>query len=230
MSDWRIDPAGPDAVIVRFGDHIDPALAQTIRAAKDKLRHALAHRVRDLIPSYTTLTVCYSPLHSDYQRMTADITAALEGLRTGPAEATGRRVEIPVWYHPSVGPDLERVARHHDISTEEVIRRHSEREYQVFAIGFAPGFAYMGNVDANLATPRLATPRPRVPVGSVALADQQTAIYPITSPGGWNLLGRTAVTMFDRSQPDLCPVSAGDRVRFLPISKEEFLRAGGWTE
>ncbi|MDQ2076011.1 5-oxoprolinase subunit PxpB [Marinimicrobium sp. ABcell2] len=230
MTHWRIDPAGADALIVRFGEHIDPALADTIRLATDRLRTVAS--VRDLIPSYTTLMVCYSPVHSDFERMAAKVTHALEGVSavTSDARSAGRRVEIPVWYHSSVGPDLERVARYHKISVEEVIHRHSGCDYQVFAIGFAPGFAYMGNVDPSLATPRLDTPRPLVPAGSVALADQQTAVYPISTPGGWNILGRTAVKMFDRQQHGLCPVSAGDRVRFVPVSKEEFLRAGGNVE
>ncbi|HAO25501.1 MAG TPA: allophanate hydrolase subunit 1, partial [Methylophaga sp.] len=110
------------------------------------------------------------------------------------------------------------------------IQRHSDTNYQIFAIGFAPGFAYMGNVSNQLATPRLKTPRPNVVAGSVAIADQQTAVYPINTPGGWNILGRTTMKMFDRQSPKLCPVLPGDRVQFIPVSKAEFLLAGGQLE
>lgn len=226
MSQWRIDNAGPDALIIRFGDKVDPSRVPLIRAATERLAKALEGQIRDLIPSYTTLMVCYHPAQNDFQSLSQTIGSLLEGLDGFKADV-GRRVEVPVWYHPDVGPDLERVAEQHQLTVEEVIQRHTEPEYQVFAIGFAPGFAYMGNVDDTIATPRLATPRARVPAGSVALADQQTAVYPIATPGGWNLLGRTAMTLFDREQENLCPISPGDRVRFVSVSKEAFLAAGG---
>ncbi|MBV0934457.1 5-oxoprolinase subunit PxpB [Marinobacterium sp. A346] len=221
-----MDNVGPDALIIRFGQQIDAALVPVIRAAADRLSRELGDQLRDLVPSYTTLMLVYDPLSSDFAHLVQQINTLLSRLDVSQAE-TGRLVEIPVYYAPEVGPDLERVARLHGISTEEVIRLHAARDYQVFAIGFAPGFAYMGEVDPALRTPRLETPRTRVPVGSVALADQQTAVYPLASPGGWNLLGRTAVKMFDPALDGLCPVEAGDRVRFVPISRREFLAAGG---
>jgi len=154
------------------------------------------------------------------------INSLLARLEVTSAEV-GHLVEIPVYYGIEVGPDLERVAQLHNISIDDVIRLHTARDYHVFAIGFAPGFAYMGEVDPALRTPRLETPRTQVPVGSVALADQQTAVYPVVSPGGWNILGRTPVKMFDPERADLCPVATGDRVRFVPISRAAFLAAGG---
>lgn len=223
---WSIDNAGPDALIIRFGQHIDEALVPIIRAAADRLSLELGDQLRDLIPSYTTLMLVYDPTRSDFAHLVQQVNGVLSQLDVSQSES-GRLVEIPVYYAPEVGPDLERVARLHGISTDEVMRLHTAREYQVFAIGFAPGFAYMGEVDPALRTPRLETPRTRVPVGSVALADQQTAVYPLASPGGWNLLGRTAVKMFDPTLDGLCPVAAGDRVRFVPISRSEFLAAGG---
>ncbi len=226
LIDWTLEPAGPDSIILRFGERIDPALVPVIRGATDCLAVGLAGRVRDLVPSYTTLLVGFDPRQESFHRLAPAIRELLSDLPAQPSHS-GRRVDIPVYYHPSVGPDLERVASHHNIDIHEVIRRHTARDYAVFAIGFAPGFAYLGEVADDLVTPRLDTPRQVVPAGSVALADQQTAVYPVSTPGGWNLLGRTAVKMFDRERETLCPVAPGDRVRFVSISREEFLAQGG---
>lgn len=226
MTQWSIDNAGPDALIIRFGERIDPELVPVIRAAGERLAQGLALQIIDLVPSYTTLMVCYDPLQNDHESLSQKIIELLAGIETSDTSA-GRRVEIPVWYDPTVGLDLERVARLHKISIDEVIQRHTQQEYQVYAIGFAPGFAYLGKVLPSLATPRLTTPRKTVPAGSVALADEQTAIYPISTPGGWNLLGRTPVTLFDPQAEQLSPLATGDRVRFTAISRAEFIAAGG---
>ncbi|MDX1588383.1 MAG: 5-oxoprolinase subunit PxpB [Oleiphilaceae bacterium] len=240
MALWHIENAGPEALILRFGERMDPQLLPVIRAATERLA-ALKEpapggdkppAIRDLVPSYSTLLVCYDPVLNDFRSLSGQIRQCLRGLEQDLSDnrGGGRLVEIPVWYHPQVGPDLERVARHHGLSVEEVIRRHSQRDYPVYAIGFAPGFAYLGNLDPTLATPRLDSPRQTVPAGSVALAEQQTAVYPIATPGGWNLLGRTPMTLFDPDLEGLCPLSPGDTVRFVPISREQFLKAGGVEE
>jgi len=226
MSLWRIDPAGPDALIIRFGEGIDPAVLPLIRAARQRLSRAFKGEIRDLVPAYNSLMIHYNPLQLDYPRLreaTQRLLSDLEPLASGQE----RVVEIPVWYDPEVGPDLERLARWHGLSIEQIIQRHSGRDYHVFAIGFAPGFAYLGPVDEGLATPRLDSPRPKVALGSVALAERQTAVYPMATPGGWNILGRTPLAMFDRELEELCPVSMGDRVRFVPIDRAAFLKAGG---
>jgi len=226
MSLWRIDPAGPDALIIRFGEGIDPAVLPLIRAARQRLSRAFKGEIRDLVPAYNSLMIHYNPLQLDYPRLreaTQRLLSDLEPLASGQE----RLVEIPVWYDPEVGPDLERLARWHGLSIEQIIQRHSGRDYHVFAIGFAPGFAYLGPVDEGLATPRLDSPRPKVAQGSVALAERQTAVYPMATPGGWNILGRTPLAMFNRELEHLCPVTAGDKVRFVPIERAEFLAAGG---
>lgn len=230
MTAWHIESAGPGALIIRFGNKIDPSLAPIIRAAGERLERmpAFATEIRDLIPCYTSMMVSYHPVHNSFASLSVKIRQQLSGLTSG-VQSMGQLVEIPVWYDPEVGPDLAHVAEQHGIAIDEVVRRHSQCDYQVYAIGFAPGFAYLGEVDEGLATPRLATPRPRIAAGSVALADRQTAIYPIATPGGWNILGRTTIKLFDPEGTSLCPLVVGDRVRFMPISREQFLAAGGLT-
>jgi KipI family sensor histidine kinase inhibitor len=139
-------------------------------------------------------------------------------------------VVLPVYYAPESGADLEALARRAGLSTDGVIDLHTSTEYRVYAIGFAPGFAYLGEVDERIAAPRLATPRQKVPRGAVAVADRQTAVYPAVSPGGWNLIGRCPVRMFDPDTTPTMPVSVGDRVRFEPISRQHFLELGGELE
>lgn len=226
---WQIEHAGPDAVLIRFGEQINTDLVPVIRAATKRLQKELQEEIRGLVPSYTTLMLCYDPRKNDFPAIQDKIQQQLANLDVSQSEM-GKLIEIPVWYDPAVGPDLQHVANFHQISIDDVIRRHSDTIYHIFAIGFAPGFAYMGNVSTQLATPRLQTPRPHVAAGSVAIADQQTAVYPVSTPGGWNILGRTTMKMFDRQNPKLCPVRPGDRVKFVPVSKDEFLLAGGQLE
>ena len=139
----------------------------------------------------------------------------------------GHTVTLPVHYSHETGADLQALAARAKLSVEDVIKLHSATEYSVFAIGFAPGFAYLGQVDERIAAPRLATPRTLVPQGSVAIADRQTAIYPSDSPGGWNLIGRCPVTMFNPAAQPAMPICVGDRVRFEPVDRKRFIALGG---
>jgi KipI family sensor histidine kinase inhibitor len=136
-------------------------------------------------------------------------------------------VSLPVYYSTESGPDLQTVAESAGLSVEEVIAIHQQTEYHVYAIGFAPGFAYLGEVDQRIATPRLATPRQQVPRGAVAIADRQTAVYPAQSPGGWNLIGHCPQLMFAPTNSPTMPVKVGDRVRFEAIDKATFKAMGG---
>ena len=142
-------------------------------------------------------------------------------------QSESRLVELPSYYSQESGPDLSSLARNANLSIDEVIQLHSSQEYRVYAIGFAPGFAYLGQVDKKIAAPRLSTPRKKVPKGAVAIADQQTAVYPAISPGGWNLIGLCPQDMFDPHNEPHMPVAVGDRIRFRAISREEFFDLGG---
>lgn len=224
----RLETAAMDAVTVRLFDTIDEANMAWIIAADQTLRDALGEALIDLIPSYTTLLVHYDSQQLTFGQVATLIRNTLRHLT--PAESqNGQLHEIPVWYDESVGPELPLVAKRARLSVDSLIERHCGHDYCVFALGFAPGYGFMGLVDEGIATPRLKTPRRKVAAGSVGIADRQTAIYPLLSPGGWNILGRTAVPLFDyakRGEPLLRP---GDKVRFKAIGKAEFEAAGGDT-
>ncbi|CAH1043049.1 5-oxoprolinase subunit PxpB [Halomonas sp. TD01] len=224
----RLETAAMDALTVRLFDTIDESNMAWIIAADQALRDALGEALIDLIPSYTTLLVHYDCHQLTFSQVTTLIRSALHHL--APAESqNGQLHEIPVWYDESVGPELPLVAKRAGLSVDALIEHHCNHDYCVFALGFAPGYGFMGLVDEGIATPRLKTPRRKVAAGSVGIADRQTAIYPLLSPGGWNILGRTAVPLFEyakRGEPLLRP---GDKVRFKAIGKAEFEASGGDT-
>jgi 5-oxoprolinase (ATP-hydrolysing) subunit B len=203
-----IAPLGDRALTVRIGNAMDPALAARARGIAVRLR-ALAG-VQDAVPGYATVTVFYEP---ETVSLDALAVAAAEEAADAPA-VRGVEHIIPVRYD---GPDLEEVARRTGLSVSDVITRHQAGVYTVYLIGFVPGFAYLGQVDATLDLPRRESPRTRVPAGSVAIAGRQTAIYPLDTPGGWHLIGRTDVTMFDPMSDPPSRFAAGDTVQFLAV-------------
>ncbi len=209
-----------------LGDVADGRTSSQVQAAVAAIEPALGDDLVDLVPSYASVLILYNPLRTDHLSIVRRVRKALNNLHTQPPLA-GRTVVLPVYYGSEAGADLEALAARAALSVDEVINLHSGTEYRVYAIGFAPGFAYLGQVDERIAAPRLATPRARVPGGSVAIADRQTAVYPSDSPGGWNLIGRCPVPMFDPGAHPPMPVSVGDRVRFEPVSRERFLTLGG---
>ncbi|WPE25726.1 5-oxoprolinase subunit B [Pseudomonas hunanensis] len=222
----QIEVVAIDSLMVRLFDRIDEANMPWMLAASRRLSAAFGEHLLDLVPSYTTLMV-QSALPPGEAR--ARIAQALDGLQPDTGSG-GRRHEIPVWYDASVGPELPVLAARSGLSEAEIVRLHGERDYPVFALGFAPGFGFMGLVDERLASPRLSTPRKRVAAGSVGIAERQTAAYPAVSPGGWNLIGRTPVRLFDREREGYSLLQPGDRVRFVPVSRSEFLALGGDVE
>lgn len=222
----RIEVAGVDAFIIRLGDAIAPALIPWVHGVATRLRERLGPRLVEVVPSYTTVLVQYDLLHDDAESMRRDLLSALNDLRPAPPGA-GCLHEIPVWYAPEVGPDLLPLAQRTGLAMDELIALHSGRDYPVFAVGFAPCFAYLGLVDERLAAPRHASPRPRVPAGTLGIAERQTAIYPLDSPGGWNLIGRTPLRLFNPGREPACAFAVGDRVRFVPIERADYLALGG---
>ncbi|TGD71903.1 5-oxoprolinase subunit PxpB [Mangrovimicrobium sediminis] len=222
----ELHSAGENALILYLGDSASPAVSTRVQAAAVAVEAALGADLIDLVPSYASLLIIYDPMATDHLAVRARVRACLATLAETAAEE-GRCVVLPVYYHPEAGEDLEALAQRAGLSVDEVIAAHSGCEYRVYAIGFAPGFAYLGQVDERIAAPRLATPRQRVPRGAVAIADRQTAVYPAASPGGWNLVGRCPVRMFDPAAQPAMPVAVGDRVRFEPIDRARYLALGG---
>jgi KipI family sensor histidine kinase inhibitor len=218
--------AGENALIAYLGEETSPLVSAQVQAAALAVEGALGSDLVDLVPSYASLLIIYDPLRTDHLSVAHRVREAVaNSVGTGASE--GRTVVLPVYYHPEVGEDLPALAERAGLSTDEVVALHSGGEYRVYAIGFAPGFAYLGQVDKRIAAPRLATPRQKVPRGAVAIADRQTAVYPAVSPGGWNLIGRCPVRMFDPQAEPIMPVQVGDIVRFEAIGRQEYLSMGG---
>ncbi len=208
----RVLPVGDLAVTVEFGDAIDPALNAKVRALDQALVEAQPPWLVEAVPTYRSLLVLYHPDLLGFSRLRATLLD-LSG-RPGGAVPAGRLRRIPTRYGAEDGPDLALVARSLGLTESEVVRLHGSQEHTAFMLGFMPGFAYLGLLPAGLDTPRRATPRTRVPRGSVAIAGRQTGIYPAASPGGWNLIGRTTVSLFDPAASSPSLIVPGDRVRF----------------
>ena len=222
----ELQSAGENALILYLGEQVSPEVAARVQAASVAVEAALGNDLVDLVPSYASLLVIYDPLKTDHLSVGHRLRAAIADL-SGSESLAGRTIVLPVYYDPEVGADLESLAERARLSVAEVVELHSATEYRVYAIGFAPGFAYLGQVDERIAAPRLSTPRLKVPRGAVAIADRQTAVYPAVSPGGWNLIGRCPTRMFDPRATPTMPVTVGDRVRFEAISRDRFLALGG---
>ena len=222
----RIEVVAIDCLMVRLFDLIAEANMPWMLAATQRLREGFGSALVDLVPSYTTLMVHYDLTALSPAQARELISQALADLQPQ-AQGSGQCHVLPVWYDLSVGPELTLLSQRSGLSVDEVIRRHSAHEYQVFALGFAPGFAFMGLVDEILATPRLNTPRKRVAAGSVGIAERQTAAYPVVSPGGWNLIGRTPAKLFDRERDGYSLMQPGDTVRFEAVDHAEFIHLGG---
>lgn len=222
--------AGENALIVYFSDKPGAAISTEIANTAKKLKAYLGATLIDLVPSYASLLVIFDPFKTDHHSVRRAICTAIKAstkITATESNNSGSLITLPVYYSSESGPDLQRVAVSAGLSKEEVITLHQQSEYQVYAIGFAPGFAYLGEVDPRIATARLATPRQHVPRGAVAIADRQTAVYPAASPGGWNLIGLCPTLMFDPQATPNMPVQVGDKVRFEAIDRETFIAMGG---
>ena len=222
----RVEVAGQDALIVYFAEQASVAVSAQIQRAVSNINSQMADIVIDLVPSYASLLVIYNIDQCDHYEARRQLREALKDIDATESVA-GELVTLPVYYSLESGPDLELIAERGKLSVDEVVEIHLQGEYRVYAIGFAPGFAFLGEVDERIAAPRLSTPRQKVPRGSVAIADRQTAVYPAQSPGGWNLIGLCPTRMFDPDKVPSMPVQVGDRIRFEAIERDEYLSLGG---
>jgi inhibitor of KinA len=223
-TDWQpdtplrahIEPLGDFAVLLRFGEHIDENVLRRIRAAYVHLLNAMPAGAIEVVPAFTTIAIHYDPSQKRYAEMAGDLETLAAHIDEAALPAP-RTVTIPVLYGGAAGPDLEHVGRHAGMTTDEVIRIHAAGEYLVHMIGFAPGFPYLGGLDERIACPRRDSPRTQVPAGSVAIGGTQTGIYPIESPGGWQIIGRTELMLFDPTREPAAVLQPGDRVRFAIV-------------
>ena len=226
MSGFRIVPAGDSALIVEFDERIDPAVNARAIACAEAVQAARLDGVRDVVPTYRSVAVYFDPLRTGGDALLACLEREA-GKAPPPASAARTPVRIPVCYGGEFGPDIAAVAAFAGIAEDDVARRHAAATYRVFMLGFVPGFAYLGTVDATIAMPRRATPRVRVPIGSVGIAGVQTGVYPAETPGGWQLIGRTPLKPFDPSRDEPFLMAAGDAVQFYPIDRAEYEREVG---
>lgn len=216
-------PASDVTLLIRFADSITPeAYRQVLRLIRS-LADDPPLGVHDVQPAYGSVLLRFDPQITDHARLEKDVVRIWKKSKDEPLEEYPA-VRIPVCYEPMFAPDLEELARWAGMKREEVIALHAGTEYQFYFYGFSPGFGYLGEVPAAIAMPRRATPRPSVPPGSVGIAGPQTGIYPHASPGGWNLIGRTPWRLFNLHDRPFSPLLAGVRVRFVPITAEEFER------
>jgi len=230
LSHLRLKVAGEQAFILYFAEHTDAEVAAQIQAATQALVELVGTTLIDLVPSYASLLIVFDDNQLEfYQARKLVLDRIRQAAMQAQAEQSdaGKQIILPVYYDSESGPDLDDLARDKGLTTAEIIKLHHQQEYRVYAIGFAPGFAYLGELDERLAAPRLATPRKAVPKGAVAIADRQTAVYPSVSPGGWNLIGMCPVPMFDATKTPSMPMTTGDRIKFEAISKADFIAMGG---
>lgn len=220
MENVRFLPCGDQAVTVEWGSTIDEHINRQVHAFARKVE-ALSHpAITEVVPTYRSATVHYRPEVLSYEE--------LKHLLAPPAQGSAEEaeelpvVEIPVCYGGEYGPDLLEVAQHCSLTPEEVIARHTAPTYRIYMLGFTPGFPYLGGMDPSIAAPRRKEPRIHIPAGSVGIAGEQTGVYPIVSPGGWQLIGRTPLRLFDPQKEQPILLSAGAGIRFVPIDEETF--------
>jgi KipI family sensor histidine kinase inhibitor len=217
----RFRDLGEGGLSVELGEGIDARVNTRVHQLAAEARRQLAGLALELVPAYRSLLFLFDPLQVGRRELRRLIESILQTLPNPPPPLQGRTVEIPVCYGAAHGPDLAAVAAHAGLSEAEAIALHAGATYRVCLLGFTPGFPYLGGMPERLALPRLTTPRPRVPAGSVGIAAAQTGIYPLESPGGWRLIGRTALRLFDPGAARPFLLSPGDAVRFVPIDEEQ---------
>lgn len=223
MQKIRILTAGDSSLLVEFGKKISPEINRKITAAVQMMKEQHIEGVVDVIPAFCSLLINYDPRVVTYGEIKERIQKIVR-LEVKTGEVRKRIFEIPVCYGGEYGPDLGNIAEHAGLSEEEVIEIHSSRDYLIYMLGFLPGFTYLGGLDERIHTPRLANPRIKINAGSVGIGGSQTGIYPLDSPGGWQLMGMTPVKTYDPGRENSILVEAGDYIRFVPVDEQEYKR------
>lgn len=225
--DYSLHPLGDQAILIEFPQEVNHSIHAAVQQVKSVLENEQPDWLTELVPAFASVAVHYdirklADYPSPYEYVFNELNRLLLGMKTG-ADASSRTVRIPVLYGGEMGPDLEEVAEYHHLTKDEVIQLHTESTYTVYMLGFAPGFPYIGGMNEKIATPRKAKPRMKISAGSVGIAGKQTGVYPIETPGGWQIIGQTPEKLFrpeNEEEPTL--LQAGDVVTFYSISEEEF--------
>lgn len=223
----NIVSAGENALLIYFGDKIDATLPEKIGNFANQLKNTLSDVIVDLIPSYTSLHVSYDLNKIAEQDLRTQIEQCLTRQEGQSSILESNTTHIPVYYGLEVGLDLERLLAEKNLDLDVFIEIHTEQEYLIYAIGFSPAFAFLGEVDERIQLPRLPTPRIKIPAGSVGIAESQTAIYPADSSGGWNIVGRTLLDLSLNNPENVDKFRVGDKVKFYSITRDEYLKNGG---
>lgn len=222
MAEFKITIAGDSALNIEFGQSIEPETSATIRFAAQVLADDPIKGTRELIPTFCSLMVGYDPLVIGFEDLVARLQVRLRQI--GPANLGIHKVTvIPTCYGGEYGPDIQTVADYAGVGIDEVIEIHTSSDYLIDMLGFLPGFAYLGGLDQRICCPRLATPRTLIPAGSVGIGGEQTGVYPLSSPGGWQIIGRTPIRPYDPKREKPILYAAGEYLRFRPIDNDEYL-------
>lgn len=222
-------PCGDSAFIIKTDDDISVKTNQAVRKLLLRFENRNLEGILDFIPSYNELMICYDPVIISYNRLLFNLRS-LETDFDKIELPESSVIHVPVLYGGEAGPDLHEVAAFNGLSEREVINIHCSENYYVYMLGFTPGFCYLGGIDERIATPRKKIPRLTIPAGAVGIADKQTGIYPIESPGGWQLIGRTPLRLFDPAGKTEFLIRAGDFIKFIPVSGEEYIDILGKVE
>jgi inhibitor of KinA len=214
--------AGDSGLVIEFGNEISEEINRRITYVTGKLDQAKPPGILDIVPAYRSILVNFDPLRISAGKIADIAGAAMDDFSASPGAAGGEVIEIPVLYGGDKGPDMDFISAHTGLPPEEVIRLHSSVEYLIYMIGFTPGFPYLGGMPKEIATPRLQKPRALIPAGSVGIAAGQTGIYPVESPGGWQLLGRTPLKIFDCNREPPFLLAAGNYLKFVPVTEKEY--------
>ncbi|MDK9710620.1 5-oxoprolinase subunit PxpB [Acidaminobacter sp.] len=222
-NELRLAPSGDLALVASFGNEISEALNTKVRGLMLALEKVKVDGIVEMTPTYCSLMIHYDPLRIGYEALCGkvrDTLGALDDIELPEPMV----IEIPTLYGGDYGPDLDYVAKHNGLTVDEVIKIHTSGTYRIYMLGFTPGFPYLGGMDERIATPRLETPRTKIAGGSVGIAGAQTGIYPIDSPGGWQIIGRTPVALYDPLSDEPILLKAGESIRFVPIDQATFDR------
>ena len=221
MRPYQISVCGDSAINIVVADTISAEASALVRSAAARIQAAGIAGIEDIVPTFCAVMVAYNPETISYEELVSAVHANLDGLSAEGASA-GKTIVIPVCYGGEFGPDLEHVAQFHGITPDEVVRLHTESTYLIAMLGFLPGFVYLGGLDERIHMPRLSVPRTKIPARSVGIGGSQTGVYPMESPGGWRLIGRTPLSFYDQTNdpPVLC--KAGEYIRFAAVTEREY--------